>query len=708
MRNQNRRVRHSAVLITVLLFAALFLFCSQSDEVTIYRDTWGIPHIYAESENALAYAFGYCQAEDRLLQLLTSYRYAEGTMAEVFGERYVESDSVQRVWRHAEISREKFSELPSRLQEFLKHFIAGIKQYMLDHPEKVPQWAREWAADIQPWHVIAWGRTFIWDWPLGQAMDDLRRGMRKKIEPPHNSNQWVVSGQRTAGGTPIALIDPHLNFATSGHWYEARLHAGELQVCGMCVVGTPLVGLGHNQTISWAATTGGPDCADVYELDINPENPLQYRYEDHWRDISADTFVIRVKSETGISDYQNIVERCHYGPIAKRRGNCAYAIRCAYENEVMLFEQMVNMNKAVDLDDFEDALEMCQFMPQNIMFASVDGDIYYARTGRVPKRPLGYDWSAPVPGNTRKTEWQGIHPHDDLVQITNPDCGFMQNCNISPGTMMPESPLTPDKYPDYIYNDPQDRSNPRGRSALRLLAAEMKMTVERAQQIALDTSVDDFAPWQKAVEFAFDNNAHKYRELAAAVELIAGWNGRLDAENTAAPLYRFWRRQCGALFVHFNLNEDGTFSGFTEDNQKKMLIALKQAQNFLMEKFGAYDVPWGKTVQLKRGTQTWSVSGGSFRNGVSVLRAASGGLSQQTGITTVTGGQSCCMIVSLTKPIQSFSILPWGESDDPRSPHFTDQAEKLFSKSVFKPTLFQKEDLLKSLESQKTMVVPAL
>jgi len=700
--NRKKYIFLKQILILSFLLTTFFLLtCSKTKQATIYRDTWGIPHIYANSETDLAFAFGYAQAEDRLGQLLKFYRYAEGTMAEAFGENFVELDYNQRVWQHKKISQEKFSTLSKDVQEITKYFVAGIKQYMKEHPEKVPDWAPE----IENWHPVAWSRAFIWDWPLGQAMDDLHRGKRK-IEEPHHSNQWVVAAERTAAGVPIALIDPHLSFETTGHWCEARLHAGDMQVCGMCVVGTPFIGLGHNRFISWAATTGGPDCADVYELEINPDNPLQYKYENEWRDMTSEEINIRFKTEDGFSEVKKNVERSHYGPIAERRSNKAYAIKCAYENEIGLAEQFIKINKAKNLKEFKNALAKCQMMPQNMMFACVNGDIYYARTGRVPIRPNGFDWDYPVPGNTKDSEWQGIHSHDELLQITNPESGFMQNCNISPGTMMPNSPFTEDKYPEHIYNDSQNRSNPRGRSAIRLLNTEENLTLKRAKQIALDTSVDGFEIWQKALINIYELNGQSNEDLKEAVKLIQDWNGRLDADNLSAPLYRFWRRECSKQQVNVSIEQDGEIKELSKENQIKMLASLRHAKEYLTEKFGSFQVPWGTTVRLKRGDKTWPISGGSFGNGISVLRAAGGRLSQETGITTVNRGQSCCMVVVLSDPIQSFSILPWGQSDDTESPHFTDQAEKLFSKSKFKSTYFQKEDLMKNMESNKNILIP--
>ncbi len=688
------QVKPLYLLVIVLLSVALTNSCAKKQKAHIYRDVWGVAHIYADNENDLAFAFGYAQAEDRLEQILKSFRTAEGTLAEAFGEKYVDTDYHQRLYRHAQVSRERFGEMTEEVQQQISRFVDGIKKYMQDHPEKVPDWAPE----IYPWHVVAWGRTFIWGWPEGQAMDDLDRGTRKP-QPPHHSNEWTVSKERTATGAPIALLDPHLSFGSSGRWFEARLHAGDMQVCGMAVVGTPFIGIGHNEYISWAQTTGGPDCADVYELDINPQNELQYKYDGKWRDITREKVIIKVKLKNG--GYKNVertIDRCHYGPIVKRDGLKAYAVKISYQNEVGVAQQMLAMNKAKNLDEFKNALSMCQLMPQNIMFASVYGNIYYQRTGRVPIRPAGYNWDYPVQGNTSKSEWQGIHSSQDLIQITNPETGFMQNCNISPGTMMPNSPFTKDKYPAYIYNDPQNRSNPRGRSALRLLGAEKQLTMERAKQIALDTSVDGYEFWLKALKKAYEKKGRSFPDLKNAVALIESWNGRLDADNKSAALYRFWLKQYSQMKGDKKL---------VANDPQKLLKALALSKKYLIDKFGRFDVAWGETVRIKRDNKrSWPVSGGSFSNGISVLRAAGGRFNAKTGVTYVSRGQSCCMVVSLKQPIESYSIMPWGVSDDPESPHYTDQTEKLFSKSVFKPTYFNKADLMKNLESTEELSIP--
>ena len=693
VRNGKMRIKYAVIF--VMLFGLLVLSCQQRKEVKILWDTWGVPHIYSASEEALAYGFGYAQAKDRLEQILSSYRYAEGSMSEAFGPEYIDLDYVQRVWRHAEISKEKYQQMPVRFRKILQAFIGGIKQYMQEHPDQVP----EWAPDIQPWHPVALGRAFIWWWPLDQALDDLKSGKRKK-EHTHGSNQWSVSGSRTESGAPILLIDPHLSWNKDGHWFEARLHGGKLHVSGICVVGTPFIGLGHNRHLAWAATTGGPDCGDVYEEEINPDNPLQYKYEGEWRDISVDTLHIPVKTDEGVVTVERVVERTHHGPIQERDGLKAYAIALPYAEEIGLVEQLYYMNTAKNLDEFKEALELRQFMPQNIMVADQEGNIYYQRTGRVPIRNQKYDWSKPVPGNTKETEWQGIHPTKDLVQILNPETGFMQNCNISPATMFPGSPLVSAKYPAYIYNDLDNRDNPRGRQAVALLSAETRMSFDRAQEIATDTGIYGVQPWLDALKEAYAKYKRQYRDVEQAVNLIVQWDGHVNKESQGATLYRFWRQELNKINPGIS---DARLSTLSPKQRRAMLRAVRKAKGTLKSYFGSYKVAWGKTVILERGNKTFALDGGTFENDISSLRAIWG--KTEKGLTKATGGQSGPMVVSLTKKIKSVSVLPWGESDNPDSPHFGDQAEKLFSQKKFKPTWFEMDELKGHIESEKIIVL---
>src|SRR5260370_41478810 len=185
---------------------------------TIYRDEFGIPHIFAPTLEDAAYASGYAQAEDRLEELLKNYRRANGTMAEVFGPGAFQDDVRQRAMRHAEISQARYDEISPKLRGVIESYQRGIKQFMNEHPEQVPAWAQE----IHPWDVVALGRYIIWGWPLGEAAGDLEKVGIRPDPPPayHGSNEMLIAPRRSALKVPLAVIDPHLS------WYcQVRFYA---------------------------------------------------------------------------------------------------------------------------------------------------------------------------------------------------------------------------------------------------------------------------------------------------------------------------------------------------------------------------------------------------------------------------------------------------------------------------------------------------
>src|SRR5262245_54344180 len=166
-------IKRSLLLLISLSLALPFAVQSKTTaaagDATIYRDEYGIPHVFAQTLEAASFAIGYAQAEDRLEELLKNYRKANGTMAEVFGPDYYRTDVIQRMWRHADISREKYKEVSPKMRGCIEAYQEGIKQFMRERPDQVPAWAQE----IHPWDVIALGRYIIWGWPLGEAGGDL-------------------------------------------------------------------------------------------------------------------------------------------------------------------------------------------------------------------------------------------------------------------------------------------------------------------------------------------------------------------------------------------------------------------------------------------------------------------------------------------------------------------------------------------------------
>jgi len=694
--------RAASLLLVIFLLVALGtptrLTAAKDGEIEILRDEYGVPYIFAPTLEGAAFASGYAQAEDRLEELLRNYRKAEGTMAEAFGAEWVQHDYRQRLFRHAAISRERYSEISPRMRASIEAYQDGIRQFMKEHPEQVPKWAPE----LHPAQIVALGRFIIFGWPVGEAGGDLRRG---GIEPDpvayRGSNEWLLAPSKTALNAPIAVIDPHLSWYGEFRFYEMRMYAGDFAFSGVSILGVPFGSLGHSKYCSVAMTTGGPDTSDIYEEELNPANPRQYKYDGRWRELTVRKEQIKVRDGDKVNVKEVEIEYSHHGPIVAHKGGKAYAMAIPYLNEVGLYDQAYEMATAKNLDEMKRALSRLQYMSQNIMVGTVQGDIFYLRNGRVPIRPKGVDPNRPIPGNTSATEWQGIHPFADLVQITNPPQGYMQNCNISPAVMMKNSPLLPEKYRDhpYLYNDTQT-FHQRARMTLDQLDAAQKVTLEDAVDLAFSPQVYHAELWQARLKQAWDksNSDAKGGKATDVYQLIRKWNRRSDADSVGALAYYAFKKSLGDEAARRAADPPASLT------DAQALEALAKAGRWLLDEFGALEVPYGRYFRVGReGGRTYPVGGGTLAEaGMATPRAI--GFSKAGKEMVGRSGQTSTQVVILSRTPRSYTILPLGESDHRGSGHWDDQAEKLFSKSRMKSTYFlDKAELLKHVTARKVL-----
>jgi acyl-homoserine lactone acylase PvdQ len=363
---------------------------------------------------------------------------------------------------------------------------------------------------------------------------------------------------------------------------------------------------------------------------------------------------------------------------------------------------MAEINKASNLGEFLDALSLRQVMPQNAMYGDVYGNIYYQRTGLVPIRPKGYGWTRPLDGTSPGTEWLGFHQTADLVQLLNPPAGWMQNCNISPGTMTENSPLTADRYPAYLYMAETDGSNPRGRRANDLLSAITGMRLEDAIAVANDTFVHGHEPWCAAL-FAAYEDAGNDRAIGPAIDMLRAWDGRADKESAGMTLFRAWwlvlRSRRDPISIEMLSRGD---PGVRE----ALLSAFVDAVRQIERQFGRLDVPWGECYRARRGDQSWPISGVAGEKGLVTLRAVNGAEPGDDGIAYIQSGQSCTTVVMLKRgDVRSYSVVPYGQSEDPGSPHYTDQGRLLFCEEKLKDSWFARERLEGHIESDQTLTI---
>jgi acyl-homoserine-lactone acylase len=406
----------------------------------------------------------------------------------------------------------------------------------------------------------------------------------------------------------------------------------------------------------------------------------------------------------------------HHGPIVAMRGGKAYAAKMAYAEEVQLAEAWYEFNTAEDYTGAMQAMSLRQLFPQNVMVADTSGNIYYQRTGRVPRRPSGYNWSRPVDGSTSATEWQGLHPASDHLQVLNPPQGYMQNCNISPDVMMVDSPFSPDKTLSYLYGSSAGATNQRGSRAVELLHADASVTVEEAQAYATDVHPYGVERWVEVLrraDTAFGSAHQSDADYVAGVKEVLSWDGNLRSDSQPALKYYYWRRQLvddhGSQAVSdaarridcymAALGKPAPQIDLSDDELQAAADSFANAMARLRADRGSLDAAYGDMFRVGRDDVSWPLGGGGAY-GTTTLRNIGYGRERSDHTRWGDRGQTSTEIIVLSKPVRSWTYVPIGQSDRSISPHYRDQAQRLFSPARMKPTWWLPDDLADHIESR--------
>lgn len=347
------------------------------------------------------------------------------------------------------------------------------------------------------------------------------------------SNSWAISGDLTDTGKPILANDPHIGQGLPSVWYEIGLHCVEVSpdcpfdVYGYVFPGAPGVILGHNQHIAWGMTVSGLDTIDVYTLELNPDNPLQYRYNGEWRDIEVITETIEVAGGDPI-DVE--IKMTHFGPMIHElvgfEQPMAAHVRASAAPCTGL-QTFYYLNQATNWEEFQQAVAYFDLAGQNVIYADVDGNIGIISGGRIPRRAAGHDGTTPVDGTTDQFEWQGFLDPSENPRLFNPEAGYIVAANNA--FLRPEDfPVPFASYYDYGY---------RARRIETLIQAEPVHSVDSVIAIQNDTfnpSAGIVMPVLKELEF-------DEVDLNAARDWLAGWDMHNHADSPQAALYNaFW------------------------------------------------------------------------------------------------------------------------------------------------------------------------
>ncbi|KOP82562.1 penicillin acylase family protein [Cytobacillus solani] len=603
---------------------------SISSPVKVTRDDSGVPHILAKNERDLYIAQGYIQAQDRLFQMDLSRRQASGRLSEVIGEATVENDKYFRTLglkRAAEASYDQYSD---EAKEILNWFAEGVNIYMKELEEN-GKWPigfkllgyqpEEWkpidsltigkymAYDLGGhWENQAFRYYLLQNFSEEKAYDlfpsypadapyiissdklDIEKSLASAIIPPefNGSNNWVVSGVKTASGKPLLADDPHLSLSTPSIWYQMHLQSPEMNVSGVIFAGIPGIILGHNDQVAWGVTNTGPDVQDLYIEKRNPDNPKEFLYNDKWVEATIVDEPIKVKGKETI-EYEVTITR--HGPVISE-----FAEESGKEDVLSLqwtalepsieLEAIVEMNKASDWEQFEKALELFHTPAQNFVFASQDGTIAYKANGKIPIRKQGQGL-LPVPGWTDEYGWEGYIPYEELPKTVNPEDGFISTAN---------NKVIDESYPYHISND---WAQPYRQMRIQeVLKTKEKLTSKDMMALQMDQKnlqAEEFVP---ILLENLDASLKGYEKEAIAI--LKDWDYQ-DSKDEAAPLiFNLWMKKISDVLFQDEISTEmrGLFKGQKQAVDELIRRAAKGNEGPWIKENGGLSNVLHKSLQL--------------------------------------------------------------------------------------------------------------
>ena len=534
-------------------------------EVQIYRDNWGVPHIYAENEDDLFFAQGYVQAQDRLWQMELHRRMGSGTLSEIFGEATLDMDKFARAIGLRRNAAESFSGMNAEMYAVLESYSRGVNSFLETNRDHLPLEFIILGFRPELWepvdtltvsNLIAWdlgknwevellrGRlvqkfgtekagqllapypdssplvvpTEIADYPLGTK---VAAGLHVNTDCA-GSNNWVVDGAKSVTGKPLLANDPHLVVMMPSIWYETGLHGAGFDVVGVSLPGCPLVNIGRNKDISWGITNLPADVQDLFIEKINPSNDFQYEYLGEWKDMKVvdESILVRGRNEP---ERLTVRLTCH-GPLMDNviKGlEQPLALQWAGKGRSRLLRSVYLLDRARSWNEFHEALRYWDAPSQNIVYADKDGNIGYQSTGLIPIRGKGQGM-VPSPGWSGKYDWAGYIPYDELPHVLNPSAHFVATAN---NKVVSE---------DYPYFMAYDWSPPyRAQRITDLLKAREKLSVEDFRNIqadVFDIPASVLNPYVLAVR------PQNEREKKA-IDLLKAWDYYDRADSVAASIY---------------------------------------------------------------------------------------------------------------------------------------------------------------------------
>ena len=690
-------------------------YSAEASRVTIVRDSWDIPHIYGKTDADAVFGLLYAQCEENFPRVERNYLEMMGRLSEIEGKGQLYQDLQMRLLYDTAAARIDYLRSPAWFQKLLDAFADGVNYYLYTHPQVQPIALSR----FQPWFPLMYTDGSIAPTQTGGlTMQDMKNlytlsdGSTSYTPPPRpffdvdptGSNGLALAPARTASGNAILYINPHVTF-----YFRSEVHMVSdegLNAYGAVTWGQFFIYQGFNEHCGWMHTSSYADVADLFaEKTVRRSDSLLYQYDDKLLPAKTRAITIIYKDKDALRREVFTTYATVHGPVMGSRNGRWLSLRENNRSLDALIQSWMR-TKAKGFEDFKRIMGLRANNSNNTVFADDKGNIAYWHGNFMPRRDPKIDYSLPVDGSTSGTNWQGVHALDEIVHVYNPASGWIENCNSTPFTVSGTASPRRQDYPTYMAPDGQ---NFRAINAARLLEAahgiKMEEVISRigyshylsAFEVLLPPLLKDYAALP-------EGDALKAR-LGAAMSLLKEWNYNSSDTSVATTVAIEWAYRMAQKATPPD-NPYKISDGVAQVNSMvsnttpaQRLQLLDETLDDLKKRFGKWQVGWGFVNRYQR------VPGDAFddkKESFAVgLAAATWGCLPSFATRRLPNtdrrygysGNSFVACVEFGKKIKAKTVITGGQSFDPKSPHYTDQAER-YIHGDFKDVFFYRPDVL--------------
>jgi len=683
---------------------------ARAEGVTIIRDDFGVPHIYARTDADAVFGMLYAQAEDDFPRIEQNYIWATGRLAELEGEQALYSDLRARLYMTIDEAKAAYESAPQSVKDLCDAFADGLNWYLQANPGVKPRLLTR----FEPWFPMFFSEGSIGGDIESVSLDGIRAfyggedpagslsaaAETPTFKEPSGSNGFAIAGEHTASGNAMLLINPHTSFFFRGEMHMVSEEG--LNAYGAVTWGQFFIYQGFNENTGWMHTSTGVDFMDDFVEDVFEENgELFYHYGDEIRPVEVSEVTLKYKDGDGFSERTFPMYHTHHGPVTHAEDGKWTVTRLNWD-PVNALHQSFTRTKQSNHEQFWNMMDIRTNSSNNTVYADSSGNIAYYHGNFVPRRDPSFDYSKPVDGSNPATDWKGLHTVDEIITVVNPENGWLQNCNSTPFTAAgPYSPARED-YPRYMAPDDE---NFRGIHAVRVLDGVSDLTLDGLIELAYDPELPGFEKLIPGLVQAYDNSEGD-EALAAAIDVLRDWDFRVSVDSVAMTLAHFYGSRYyeeGAIPNHMaaaSFMDRIDYFG-TGSPEEERLRLFKATLEMLIADFGRWDMRWGEVNRYQRINgdivQPFNDDAPSLPIGMasgSWGALASFGARRYPGTKKLygTSGNSFVAVVEFGDKVKAKSMLAGGQSGDPTSPHFDDQAQR-YADVEFKDVAFYLEDV---------------